>query len=885
MSDGRSDGYSVSSARYALVRATVLRHPAERPGAAAFRTELARLTALTTELAESSPQLGDALYASRSGHSQDFHREVVLPLRRSLHHGRPPRPALLDRLADLPERVPELAGWLTLRRRHAEVLAAAEQAAPTALAADREALSALCREPALARAIALTSTDLLRAVQRAGTGATDRRARKEEPGVLRYALRASTKTSPFSWFTAVGWGPLVPGPGAGRPAVDLAAQTPASVVEANRTLVAALIQALLASPRRRAAVPHRMASSARIADGRAGYARTRPVFAGGRYLTTSEEEVALAAGGPLAFVTEQCRLPSSLDELTRRLGSALGHGEAGAAAAAAFLARLAEADLLVPCEPLDPQGEAPLEQLAQWLRAWPEDAPLVEQISELAVRTGTFADSPAARRPAVLADLTTRWAELLAGAGRPVPEQGAPLTVLAEDVVLPAPIPPDALLSPADTEALRELTPLAELFDLGQVVRRLVRDRFVARYGPGGSCPHIWEFGPEVAHAWEQAWQMANLAPGPALPSGLAELAELRAAVRAQVRAANGPEAGDVVLPTAPVRDLGPRLPAWVLERPLSYAYFVQRDADEGLLCVNHVYGGWGRFTSRFLGSLDPAATVEVARQVRRGLGRSARAAQVRPVGGFNANVHPLLVPDEIGPDRRWASIGESELDLVHDRAGDQVRFRLRATGELLDVLYLGFLSPVMLPRRLTALLSDHPHGVVDLRPLLPHRTLPAPGGQVARTPRLTYRHLVLERRRWQLPAEVAGALRAELAADHEVPAATVARWRSLLGLPEQLFLRPAPVAAQRWTADQLVAQLQQPKPQFLDLGSALHLRCLSRWLARHPAGVVLEEALPAPGGRPEESGAVELVAEVFRAGRSREAERSGPDAPDGPTA
>ncbi|MFF7636370.1 lantibiotic dehydratase [Kitasatospora sp. NPDC008050] len=883
-------GYAVHCAPYALVRATVLCHPAEHPRATAFRAEAAELTETEGEFAALRPLLGDALHDSATGHSQSFHREVVLPLRRSLHQRREPRPALLQRLGDLPERVPELAAWLRLRRRQEALLAAADTTALPALAAEREALSALCREPALARAVALTSADLLRAVERAGAGAGDKRARKEEPGVLRYALRASTKTSPLSWFTAVGWGrPATTPAGAAQPGAlcdELAAGPLTAVVKVNRALVSALGQALLDSPRRRAELPHRITSSARVGDGQAAYARSRPAFAGGRFLISSEDEVALAATGPLAFVTAQSHTPATLAELTELLSAALP-GPAGGVAAAGFLERLTEAGLLVPSEPLDPQGDQPLARLSQWLRAWPEDAELADRIEEIDRLTRHFTLLAAERRPAALTDLETRWTAVLARAGRPVPEQGAALTVLSEDVVAPAVLHLDGQLTAADTEALAELTPLAELFDTGHVVRRLVRDRFVACYGVGGSCPHLWEFGAEVAAAWEAAWQLPVLSDRLSeLPESLAELAELRAAVASTVArggaaAQRGPREADgglqdadgglrdVELPTALVRGLGARLPGWAVERPVSYSYFVQRDAHGERLCVNQVYGGWGRFTSRFLDTLDPAATTEVARQIRRGLGPGVRAAQVRPVGGFNANLHPLLLPDEIGPDRRWASIGEADLELVHDRAGDQVRLRLRATGEWLEVVYAGFLAPVMLPQRLAPLLSDQPHGVVDFRALLPHAELTAPGGgRVLRTPRLTYRHLVLQRRRWHLPAEAVGALRAELAADQEVPVATAARWRALLGLPEQLFLRPAPAVSTTWTADDLLTQLRQPKPQFVDLGNALHLRCLGRWLARLPSGVVLEEALPAPGGRDRPTRAVELVAETYRAGQ-----------------
>lgn len=445
------------------------------------------------------------------------------------------------------------------------------------------------------------------------------------------------------------------------------------------------------------------------------------------------------------------------------------------------------------------------------------------------------------------------------------------------------------LLGRADHEALGEVTALAELFDTGLVMRRIARDRFVARYGIGGVCRHPWEFGPDIDAAWAEAGRLATLLPGDdrheaELPSGYAELAALRRSLtdrtahhdadtqgRADTHTDTDTDAdadADTVLPADLLRDLGGRLPSWVVARPASYSFFLQRDPGDGLLCVNHAYGGWGRFTSRFLDAMEPSAAAEVARQIRRGLPEHARAAQIRPVGGFNANLHPLLVPDEIGPDRRWSSLAEAELDLVHDRDSDQLRLRLRATGELLDVLYGGFLAPVMLPQRIAPLLADHPQGGVRLRSLVPRYSLAAPGGVVFRTPRLRHRHIVLRRRRWYLPAGVLQALRAELATDGGLPVAATARWRTLLGLPEQLFLRPDAATPQGRPAEDLLTYLRQRKPQFIDLGNALHLQVLARWLARHSGGVVLEEALPAPGGRSRPYQAVELVLETYRAER-----------------
>ncbi|RST17677.1 hypothetical protein EF908_33915, partial [Streptomyces sp. WAC04770] len=185
----------------ALVRTTLLSLAAESGAAVTFRAALAELVALEGRLAALAPALGDALYASRAGHTEDFHRDVVLPLRRAVHNGRDPRPALLRRLDGLPDRVPELRAWLAARGRREELLTVLRSGAAPALAAGRSVLAGLCREPAFLRAASFTSADLLRAVVRAGQdGPVDRRARKEEAGVLRHVTRAVARTTPLSAF-------------------------------------------------------------------------------------------------------------------------------------------------------------------------------------------------------------------------------------------------------------------------------------------------------------------------------------------------------------------------------------------------------------------------------------------------------------------------------------------------------------------------------------------------------------------------------------------------------------------------------------------------------------------------------------------------------------
>ncbi|WP_309236381.1 lantibiotic dehydratase [Streptomyces sp. CAI 127] len=890
----------------ALIRTALLHRPAEAAPGTAFRAALAELVVLERELAALAPDLGDALYASRAGHTEEFHRAVVLPLRRAVHNGREPRPALLRALDGLPGRLPELRAWLAVRDRREEVLTALRPATGPALAAARSELAGLCREPSFLRAASFTSADLLRAVTRAGEDRRDRRARKEEAGVVRHATRAFARTTPLSAFTGVGWG-LLPAPSppdrgtTSWHRADLPLDASRTVVRANRTLVDTLFAALASDPRRRATLPHRMCSSVRITEGRAALARSRTAFTAARFLAVEDDEVSLGASAPLQRLAALCDPPARPDVLAALLAKTAAGAEADDAgpaqdasperadAAAAFVRQVRDAGLLVPVPPFHPQDPAPLPRLADWLRSTgsPQDRALARRVEAVAADTDTFAAAGPDHRSAVLASLRERWAALLGEAGRPVGPAPARLTVLSEDVVLRRPVRLDGFLDTADHRALGELASLAEVFDLGPEVRRQVRDAFVARYGPGGVCAHVWDFGAAASEAWQRAARAAAEGARPGADGdgqtaagGVRRLAELRAGLvnavhRAHSAGGCGPD-DEVVLPVDTVAALGSRMPPWAARRPSSYTAFLQRGPD-GELCVNHLYGGWGRFGSRFLDALAPAAARETGAAVSAALGPGARVAQVRPVNGFNANLHPLFVPDEIGADRSLASLGVEDVELVHDPVGDDVRVRVSATGAWVDVLYAGVLAPLLLEPRLAPLVMDHPHGITDFGPLVPRHVSDVPGGRLVRTPRLRHRHLVLRRRRWELAGGTVAALTAELAAEGEVPVRTVARWRALLGVPDQLFLRAAPPRRSARVDEDLLRALDRPKPQYLDLGDALHLRCLARWLARHPGGAVLEEALPAPVRGPG-SAAVELAVETYRAGRPTD----GADGTDG---
>ncbi|PZS18037.1 MAG: hypothetical protein DLM57_07175 [Pseudonocardiales bacterium] len=843
---------TLETAPYALVRLAAIPYPAPPPGAAGFRTALAQLTALLRDLDGVRTGLADALHDSAASHPAEFHRSVVLPLRRAVFNGRLPRSAVLDELGDLPERVPALAAWLENMARRAEAEQRVRALTPAALAAERTVLAGLCQDERLRKAVTITGADLLRGIDRtaAAGGDPDARTRKAEPNVLRYALRACAKTSPLSWYTHVAWGSWT-----GGSSIELA--TPVAASRPNRLLVAKLVAGLLGDARRRERLPHRAAPTIRELDNQIVFRRDVPVRSTGHVYTTREEQVVLPATGALRFliatIGEADGRGAVPAELIEALAARLGAG--AEQAATSYVRHLIDIGLLVAVEPVEPQTLDVLLDLACWLDGLGEPA-LAGRLRAIDRPTAEFGDLPAAERPGRIEGLAEQWRALGDVAG-------VDLTGVApvnEDSFVRAPVRLDAGSGLDRAGQLAELTPFLAAFDQQLLLRRLARDRFVDRYG-AGACTPVADCVDSLVTDWVEVFAVGadgRVADGTVVSAEAQALAAARAELTRIVRASGDPDATDATIPPAAVRAAADLLPGWARARPTSYSFFVQPLHDEAAstLVVNHVYGGFGQFTSRFLSLLDPSALAAVRARVDRTF-PGGRTAQLRPVRGFNPNLHPMVAALEIGEDPAWADLAVDSLELWHDPDADQLRLRVRGTDDVLDVLYLGFLVPYVLPERLAPLYSDLSCGMPRIAHLAPSTESDA----VVRRGRLRYRDVVLERRSWRLSSERVRALRAEVEAETPGPAVAAARLRASFGVPGQVFLGSGDTMTSR---EDYERYLNRPKPQYVDLDNALHLRCLPRLLARHHDGMMLTEALPVPGSQRPGGRVTELVVETY---------------------
>ncbi|GIH21023.1 lantibiotic dehydratase [Rugosimonospora africana] len=871
---------TIEVAPYALVRVSALPFP--QPAAAAERYRDLMHAAIDCEraLTRTAQRLSDELYASRADHSGEYHRTVVLPLRRDVHNRRSPNATVRAGLGELPTRIPQLANWLSIVDQRERLLADLTAQTGPALAADREALAAVCSDERVRRAVALSSASLLSGLQRAAAagGESDAKTRKAEPKILRHALRVTTKVSPWSWFTTVGWGRWTPA-AAGSP--DELRGTAVSLP--NHVLVTMLLRGVLAMPEYRRGIPHRLAPALTVGDLRVEFQRDESVAVVG-FMQVRAQLVRLPRTAALDAVVAELRdagpAGRTIDQLAAMLAGRLPAGSSRAGAAAAYLGRLADEQLLVPIAPVDPQAADPLPALADWL-AGRGGSELARELRTIAEQSRQFAELPATERVPVLDRLADQWRDAFAVTRTERPPDAA---VLREDVVCRDRLLLGVSAGSNSRPDLAKVSALAEVFDNAAVMRALLRQRLVQQSGPGGSAPVA-----EVIGDGEWLWAAGNgidsdgtvveMPDGaPPLPPDLVDLARLRREVVAAVRRA--PRHGDELELTDDLIDEAvATAPRWLSRRPSSRAYFVQpfQDAEGIGWCLNGVGDGWGRYTSRFLAALGPQLAAAVGRQLREAL-RDGRPVQYRPTYGFNANLHPRLLADEVGEDPAWANLLATELELVHHQESDTVRLRVIGTGELLNVLYLGFLFPGWLPDRVAPLYLDLGGSLTHFSHLPPAEPVEVRGRTVKRYARLRYRSLVLSRRAWRLDPQSVQDLISDLRHDGDVPARGAVRWAATLGLPPAVFVssyfaRLGNHAAMRAALTDPKPQLvdvpkrqraADPKPQFVDLASALHLRCLARLLAEHSGPVLIEEALPVPGEAPTGRHATELVVETY---------------------
>jgi hypothetical protein len=247
-------------------------------------------------------------------------------------------------------------------------------------------------------------------------------------------------------------------------------------------------------------------------------------------------------------------------------------------------------------------------------------------------------------------------------------------------------------------------------------------------------------------------------------------------------------------------------------------------------------------------------------------------ATELRPVHGFNANVHRKLLPAEFVDDAYRRRRSSTDLDprscrVVHDVGADRLVL-LDPDGRARTPVYSGLLIPYLFPWAVMGLYLLSDAGQLRFDPVA-EIDRAKDTNLTCHYPAIRYGRLVLSRERWYLaradlpdrqPQEPTGEF-----------ALRIWRWRKGLGIPSDVFIAPLP-ARVAGDGPRGISDLQRPKPVAVRLDSPLHCQHLNAWLAT--AGRLRIE--PADPVRPAQGGpadpnfgshAVEYVFELFLKG------------------
>ncbi|MEO6701342.1 MAG: lantibiotic dehydratase [Jatrophihabitantaceae bacterium] len=823
---------------------------------------LAEIRELRATRAQLRQSVLDELYALTPTVTDELRRRVVLPTSRAVFNDRLPR-ASAEELTGLTEQAPELRRWLALVQREQHSQHLLTDAVAVALDADRQRLQQILGSREFLLAAGITSPDMARAAQRYAEtplAQHNKRVRKSEAKLSRYAERAATKTSPFSHFTVVAvaeWTSTATAPAA----IDRTV----SRVEPNLLLVVRLLDAALHDHELAEVTAFRVRPELRHTERGYEFEVMRDEPERSRIYQGRRAKVAIGKSSSVELlfaVLDGVGGSATLGELAAALAERSAQ-PLPIEAVRGYLAKLREAGLLVPSLRVDQQADHPALVLAAELGklAGHAAARLADQLRSLHQETVRIGQLAGLARAEAVDGLRTAWEQAFQSWGA----QSRFDSPLYEDVALSAPVAIGLdrwrRVHTDLTELLSALEPL-NMDHPGQVLMRLM---MVDRYGPGGRCSYqdFVALLPDVFTA-ERVSLASILEVVAGRDPDLTRLLELREQYLAAVNAE--PDAAEVVLEPALIRRLASQTPAKFNRSHASVSAFLQPVSQLGdelggeldSVVLNAALDGHGQFLSRFLELWDGQWIERVRAHLR--ASQPAGSTELRPVQGFNANVHPAMLDAEFTlPERHdsttaadssgaadsssavdsaaAATVDPRELTVLHDPATDRLRL-LDRLGNPVHPRYLGFLVPYLLPWELTGLylLSQPSQLRIDSANEL-ERRITEPDS-VRHYPRVRYGSIILNRQRWYVPAAAFPQQQPE-----ETPTEFLIRldgWRAAHGIPARVFLIRLDGAT---TESQ---ELGRPKPMYADLQSPLHLRCLPAWLDGTEI-VRLDEALPDP--------------------------------------
>ncbi|HVG61335.1 MAG TPA: lantibiotic dehydratase [Hyalangium sp.] len=675
--------------------------------------------------------------------------------------------------------------------------------------------------------------------------------RSLEISLVSYFLRAAMKTSPlsrFTWVTALSWPPREQGPSL---AGELDSGSFRVHVELNRSVLRALVKALLEHPTLSLHLKYR-SNTDLIFDGEYAYVFTRQrsdkiIERYGRIRLTGAHRTLLS------YVERHGAL--SLLELAGAMGEGVAQEQA-----LKMLRKLVESALLVPRLALgDDQTEGlacVIQELGEVQQPLARDsATKLEEVRELLAQ---YAAGEGAARLACRTRIQQVLKQVLAMlSGDVSPEMTDRL--IYENAVASARrfVAPPVLTRPEASEALL-VAELVSLLDDTVHTQLHEASAFVQRYGVGGICRNAYEF---------LLPSLGGEQPAPPAPEVLSyveglqarreRLREARRAFFVHLLERTRAQAGQPEVSLEPdwVRA---RLSPEPVRTSRALTLLLQPAPRSGGFVLNAVFPGYGamlaRFAPLFRQDARDVAVLDALQQSLRKQTWPGRPAQLVLSSSHSVNVLPTLTPEALhsagSPRAVQPEVKEVRLKelAVRHAPGRHALELVHPDGGVIVPLYLGLLATPFLPpsdERLTRLSPASLYRVNFVEVL--EQLAGPPAGQVREWPRIRLGRLILLRRTWVVH-DRQGLEREKGEEDFDYWI-RLRRWAAHHGIPRQFFLYPPPdrhlQLSQRFLKE--ANRGAWLKPQLIDLDSAFSLQVWEKQCRGMSLPWHLQEVLPSP--------------------------------------
>lgn len=783
-----------------------------------------------------------------------------IPLRRDVYNHRRPSGAWGCGLEGAD--VPGLHHWHSSWNRTAGLQQELASLHAAALISERATLDRWGADPDVQRATVMTSTSLHRGVQgRAGNGAQlTKRQRKSESSLVHYFARSTTKVSPFSLYTGTLLHPMIHGSDAGASNGGHPSEVGRTSKTSLRRLYVRQAARLLAQhPEDKWKVSWKLGDGVQTtAEGLLiRQRRWRKPALGMKADTFVEDVTRIPATGSwpeiFTLLQEICTEPVPLEQIAELISARCGWS---AKETEKFLESLAGMQLLVPIFPIHEQSTSYEKQWLRYLHGFTGHSAeaLRQALAHTEAATGRWPEATGEDRAQLLGQVETLWATAL-----DLPKVDNPLV---EDSYVDVGAPADDSRVASWAADFAGLTPMLVAQDDQRVLAAALEQVFTDIYGVNGRCRDLREFAQAAYAAFPLTQQLLAGQADVTVGSPLARLLHGRKTMAAHLVELSRSGHAPVDIDPAVLAQVADQLPEREWNLPRSISVFGQSAGEKFVL--NHLYGGRGRYFSRFLDDQDPQLTGLIRASMAEAVPPGARTLHMRPSLGFNANLNPLMAEDELRlTDEHACPTARTrieDLELVHDKNG--LRVVHKSLGHDIEVLYTGFLVPHALPSEemLLAMIAAAPYFSFSELTLNLHERLNAGTAAVVSSPRIGHGNLTLFRKRHGFSR---GFLEVDAPTGGKADPADVFRElnlrRSKHEVPAEVFLRP--LLGRQITP---IERAMSPRPQYVDFLSRLHVDGLPKRSAKLGETLLAEEFHPHPSSHGTETGRGRHCAELF---------------------